>query len=444
MGSPQRGRVAPVILCITKLGRAFAARTIALAICSCLLVSASRAQGPTERSFPLSKTDLQTAIDHSAGAMSGKLPILDGFVATGTDTLDSYRNGFYQLSVQIIPKSANESTVRVTAKVTAWYAGADKSRSGYQVLSSNGRLESDFLDRLEQVIQAKNELATNSPPNEHQGASQSPAPTTAAVPQSPSSLSAATAISKAATPTLPTREESARFAANSGNERRVQQLKQRINDLEQVLNNQSHPDNLIAVKHSGTPVYSRPFDQATVLFRAEAEDEFQIVTTAGSWVHVQVSGLSRGWIQRSDVDLLGSRATPVAADAPPAPTVSGQAAPSNGPYQTREETSMFPGNWAPLRGKTVKIIWVLPHSGPEDGDHNRVNFAKSLFRKAYPEVSKSASDVAGVVVVFDAEDGGMAAATTASLQQWSAGHLSDSAFWKQCWLDPAEAFKIKD
>jgi hypothetical protein len=430
-----------VILCLTKLGHAFAARMVALAICCCLLVSASLAQGPAERSFPLSKNDLQTAIDHSAGPISGKLPVLDGFVATGADTLDSYRNGYYQLSVQIIPKSANVSTVRVTAKVTAWYAGADKSHSGYQVLSSNGRLESDFLDRLEQVIQAKNEPATNPTPNEHPGAAQSPAPT---VPQSPSSLSAATAISKAATPTLPTREESARFAANSGNERRVQQLKQRINDLEQVLSNQSHPDNLIAVKHSGTPVYSRPFDQATVLFRAEAEDEFQIVNTAGSWVHVQVSGLSRGWIQRSDVDLLGSRATPMASEAPLPSTTSTQAAPGNAPYQTREETSMFPGNWAPLRGKTVKIIWVLPHSGPDDSDHNRVNFAKSLFRKAYPEVSKSASDVAGVVVVFDAEDGGMAAATTASLQQWNAGHLSDSAFWKQCWLDPAEAFKIKD
>jgi hypothetical protein len=38
----------------------------------------------------------------------------------------------------------------------------------------------------------------------------------------------------------------------------------------------------------------------------------------------------------------------------------------------------------------------------------------------------------------------MAAATFASLQQWRAGHLSEDAFWKQCWVDPAEAFKVKD
>jgi hypothetical protein len=35
----------------------------------------------------------------------------------------------------------------------------------------------------------------------------------------------------------------------------------------------------------------------------------------------------------------------------------------------------------------------------------------------------------------------MAAATMAALQQWNAGHLSDNAFWKQCWLDPPDAFK---
>ena len=104
---------------------------------------------------------------------------------------------------------------------------------------------------------------------------------------------------------------------------------------------------------------------------------------------------------------------------------------------------MFPGNWAPLRGKTVKIIWVHP-SGRMNDDGDRVKFAKSMFKKAYPEVSKTPSELAGVVVVFDAEDGGMAAATMASLQQWSAGHLSDTAFWKECWLDPADAFKQKD
>ncbi|HYL17009.1 MAG TPA: hypothetical protein VEV41_28515, partial [Terriglobales bacterium] len=68
----------------------------------------------------------------------------------------------------------------------------------------------------------------------------------------------------------------------------------------------------------------------------------------------------------------------------------------------------------------------------------------SVFRKAYPELSQATPDVAGVVIVFDSEDGGMAAVTAATLQQWQAGHLTDDAFWKRCWLDPADAFKFKD
>jgi len=52
--------------------------------------------------------------------------------------------------------------------------------------------------------------------------------------------------------------------------------------------------------------------------------------------------------------------------------------------------------------------------------------------------------LAGVVIVFDSEDGGMAAATLATLQQWNAHHMTDNIFWKQCWFDPADAFKLKD
>src|SRR5205807_5450183 len=96
------------------------------------------------------------------------------------------------------------------------------------------------------------------------------------VPDSPASISSASALNKAVAPAVPTAQDTAQFAANAHNEHRMQELKQQVNDLEQILRNQSHPDNLVAVKRSGTPVYSRPFDQATVVLRAEAEDEFQI------------------------------------------------------------------------------------------------------------------------------------------------------------------------
>jgi hypothetical protein len=42
------------------------------------------------------------------------------------------------------------------------------------------------------------------------------------------------------------------------------------------------------------------------------------------------------------------------------------------------------------------------------------------------------------VVIFDSADGGMIAATFATLQQWKAGALSDAALWHQCFFDPPE------
>jgi hypothetical protein len=46
-----------------------------------------------------------------------------------------------------------------------------------------------------------------------------------------------------------------------------------------------------------------------------------------------------------------------------------------------------------------------------------------------------------VVLVFDSADGGQIAATLASLKQLTDGVISESAFWKQCSLDPPESFQ---
>ena len=67
-----------------------------------------------------------------------------------------------------------------------------------------------------------------------------------------------------------------------------------------------------------------------------------------------------------------------------------------------------------------------------------------MFKNSFGDVAKTTPAVAGLVVILDSEDGGMAAATMAVLQQWQAGHLPDGAFWKRCLLDPAEAFKTAE
>lgn len=407
-------------------------------------VSASAQSSPVEKTFRASKAEIEKALG-SLQASSGRLPILDGFVASTDSPLDRYERGYYQYSLQIRPTGSTQTTVRVAAKITAWYEGNTPAQSGYRVLPSNGRLEADLLDRLEEAL---NSQSTFSAP--HQSLSKLGPPTpavavaTESLPDSPSLSSSSASpfpVTRATSPALPSREQSlADKATSDAADPRIQQLADEAKNLEDIWRNQVRPQNLAAVRESHTPVYGRPLDQARVLFFADAEDEFQIVDTTGAWVHVQISGISRGWIQRSRVRLPGSA---------PLPEKASAAANSNNPsdqnsfHPTREENSMFPGNWTALRGKTVKIIWVQPSPGSSTSELNKIEFAKSVFRKTYPQLSHTDSTLAGVVIVFDSEDGGMAAATIAALQQWNAGQLSDNAFWKQCWLDPVDAFLHK-
>src|SRR5260221_12489602 len=64
--------------------------------------------------------------------------------------------------MQLVPGDAGTTIVRLSAKITAWYADRDVAKSGYQVLPSNGRLELDFLDRLEEKLTGK-PIPANSP-----------------------------------------------------------------------------------------------------------------------------------------------------------------------------------------------------------------------------------------------------------------------------------------
>jgi len=215
----------------------------------------------------------------------------------------------------------------------------------------------------------------------------------------------------------------------------VQQLREQLKNLQEILKGQTRPGDLAAVKSSNTPLLASPIEGAQVVLRAESEDEFQILEIKGSWVHVRISGLSRGWIQRSQLEMpaafeSASQSTDISQLTEPAFRKS------------REETSTFPGNWEALQGKRVKIVWVEPLGDP--GQNSRASYAKSIFHQAYSEMSEHPSDVSGVVIVFDSKDGGMAAATLPALQQWAAGHLTDNAFWKRCWFDPADAFNLKD
>ncbi len=219
-------------------------------------------------------------------------------------------------------------------------------------------------------------------------------------------------------------------------EKELSDLSGVVQNLEEILRNQTHPTDIAVVRKSGTRVVSTASANSPVLFSADNEDEFQVLDTQPDWVHVLISGVSRGWIRRSDLNLPeGLNANSNKADV---------AAPAAEPpfRVVREETNPFKGNWAPLKGKTVKIIWTAPASfeGKPAPALAKRNFAKSLLVTAYQEISSHDQAVAGVVIVFDSADGGQIAATLENLKQWQAGSLSEASFWRLCSVDPPELF----
>ena len=108
-----------------------------------------------------------------------------------------------------------------------------------------------------------------------------------------------------------------------------------------------------------------------------------------------------------------------------------------------EQVATFPGEWTPLHGKTVRIVSILKSSNnTATGPAAKLSFAKSLFDREYADLSKTSTSIAGVVMIFDSEDGGMVSATLPALRQWKSGSLSDEAFLRRCFFDPPEAFGL--
>src|SRR5258708_21424562 len=81
-------------------------------------------------------------------ATAGRLRALDGFATSTDHPLERYQRGYYHSKFQVAAAPSGESIVRVSVQVTAWYADPAAARSGYQVFTSNGRLEPDLLDQL--------------------------------------------------------------------------------------------------------------------------------------------------------------------------------------------------------------------------------------------------------------------------------------------------------
>jgi len=381
----------------------------------------------SERTFSQPIAVVQAAVQRLPGGTSGRLPVLDGFVAPGSHPLSGYQRPYYRCDVRITPAKSGRSLVRVTAKITAWFSSP--AHSGYETLESNGRIESDLLDRLQDAL-AISSASTTAP--------------AAKLPDSPPAARSAAPEIDAPMPRLPDHPGLSIGAGKEQTNPQDKDLQQEAKNLEEILRNQSHPTNLVAVKQDGTPVLQNPIVDAKVLFLASAEDEFEVLDETPGWVHVRVSGLSRGWLRRSTVEMLGDSQPGADNEAMaarpdnPTHTEAKTDAQSPAPFSVNsEEIGSFPGQWAPLRGKNVKIVSLqqAPGTGRITSPQEKKQFAEGLFKKESPGLASAA---AGLVLVFDAEDGGMVATTRAALEQWNKGALSEAAFWKQCYLDPPE------
>jgi hypothetical protein len=424
---------------------------------------ASLQAGPFDRTYPQSKSAVEKALKALQPSMSGRLPALEGFAVPGDHPLSRYQRAYYESAVRVSSTASGGSVVQVSTKVTAWYADPIPSHSGYQLLTSNGRLESDLMDQLSDLLAssagANSGGGSIASSKERVPATASPAASgqkpvkaekgatnlgnaepeiSAPMPQSPKG--GGTFSSSSSLPRSLSGQPSAEKKPSPGKAAgpATADLQAEAASLEEVLKNQAHPRNLVAIKKTGTPVVASPSLNAKPLFLATAHDEFEILDFNADWVHVRISGLSRGWIWRtslempegfSDVPLVGTKAAPVVADLF---------------VVAREETATFPGDWEALRGRNVKIISVqkIQEDEKNSGAQAKLEFAKSLLDRSYAELAAKSQELAGVVLMFDSVDGGMIAITLPTVQQWKAGKLTDAALWHRCYFDPPETFSV--
>jgi hypothetical protein len=420
---------------------------------------------PYERTFTSPAIDVERVVRNLRPSSSGRLPTVDGFVEASDLPIDHYERGYYECTFQVVVAASGGATVRASAKITAWYNDPTPARSGYRVLVSNGHIENDFLDQIQDAL---GPTSVPKPAGSATAGGRAAKPNDSAAPQvssgglrpqtrlelapldagESSSNKSASARDLSSGPRQPV--DTATPAPPSGVnldslklqraavEKRAKELSSDIKNFEDILHNQVRPADLASVKKAGTHIFSKPADTSPVLFSADAEDEFQVLELQGGWVHVQISGSSRGWIHRAQLELPAEFADSTSAASDPAPAAALAAGLFN---ISKDETTTFGGKWAPLASKKVRVIWLEPASAAATSTaKEKLAFARALFEKTFGELKASGAAVEGVVIVFDAADGGQIAATIGSIKGLVDGSLPPAEFWRRCSLDPAESF----
>ncbi|MGA8101940.1 MAG: hypothetical protein WB869_07300 [Candidatus Acidiferrales bacterium] len=460
------------------------ARFLAAFLCfAALLISAAAKSTPAqtisvERSYAHPVDEVQRALQELDVDATNRLPFLDGFVGASANSLDRLENPRYVLRSDVVRVGPTETIVRISAKVTAWYQSADASRSEYRAIPSNGRLESDFLDRLRARLDPASstpaETNADTPPAVDQPA-QMPATSSEPRPAISTHTSADAGATHAAgaNPSnnrsdLATEIEALR-AQRKALQDTASDLNVQIEKLQVAARERTNQSGLATIRRGHTPVFDKADETSRILLHASAQDEFSVIDVrggsdgaAGVWVHVQLENGKQGWVRAGQLQtaadaaeadaVMPGQSTASSADPGPDRTVN-QTGNQTGARTSNasaahfvpasEEIKTFSGDWAALKGKPVLFVFAQPN-GPLSDDalvRSQLAFAKQTFETGLNEAVHSQESLAGVVAVFLGPKGGVAAATLPDIRRWRDGIISDKMFLSRCSLDPATSFR---
>jgi len=438
-----------------------------------LLISSNLASAQdadsTDRVYKHRKVEIEEALQALNAYATNRLPVLEGFVNANASTIAKLENPHYQLRVEIESQGPNQTLVSVVAKITAWSAAEDAARSQYVVIPSNGRLEQDMLDRLSVSLEKGNversvdrsgeghgSSTTNrsAPPVEDSAASSASPPGVSASgkgsgssPHSPSA-SAPPAESSPVDPSSAPTSSSSASRVNSADpsalaseiaslraqrqtaEMSQRKLQQQISELEANASSQKFISNLAVIKTPQASIFQQDDDTSKVLFRADPEDEFEIINVKGNWAHVRLENGADGWVRGTQLQ-------------PPQEVDDTEDAAAALNFSTpNQEIKPFAGDWMPLKGKPSLFVFAQPNRAIPGAilGQSQFAFAKHIFTEGYREALHSEQPMSGVVVVFLGDKGGVAAATLADIRRWRDGAITDKVFFERCSFDPPESF----
>jgi hypothetical protein len=401
------------------------------------------APASVERKYSYSADVVKKALEQIGAAAGARLPALDGFVSPQESDLDHYERPYYQYRFNVISVDPYTSIVKVEAHVTAWYVDPQPSHSQYRVLPSNGRLEADLLDRLQEALAGQPPLKTGPGP-QSKPAVPAYRPSENHPPEPAVGAAARTSSTPSGPRVTPQEQLDAILSARQSVREKASSLQAEIDGLKTAKAKSDGATKFASLKHSGVGVMSRMNFGGPVLFHGQAEDEYEVISVQSGWAEVRLGPGSTAYIQADELDLPdGIQEKPAVAE-----TVSPNAKPDParqpdlGFWVSREDVNVFSGDWARLKGKKVLFVYAQSR-GLLAGmavDDAKLAYAKRVFESRYRTVSQSGPDVEGVVVVFLGSKGGVAAATFADIRQWVEGGLGDEAFINRCSLDPPAEF----